>query len=212
MSFRPDWASAPGETIADILKERQLSVIDFAARLGQTSDAVADLLQGRSTITIRTARALQLVLGASVDFWMSRDFQYREAIAQRRATNSSPWQKPPLHSPGDPSRLTALFLGRIWPLCALVPPCSGRARDCHDRVSVRRGVSTTDCWQAREDGPRHLHRRHVCPNERGQSILSIRTLTRRLQSRPIFHSKLCTDRLLYPHRNPVSIEVPLSSH
>ena len=87
MSFRPDWASAPGETIADILKERQLSVIDLAARLGQTSDAVADLLQGRSTITIRTARALQLVLGASVEFWMSRDFQYREDIAQRSATN-----------------------------------------------------------------------------------------------------------------------------
>ena len=87
MSFRPDWTSAPGETIADILKERQLSVIEFAERLGQTSEAVADLLQGRSTITIGTARALQLVLGASVEFWMSRDFQYREDIAQLSATN-----------------------------------------------------------------------------------------------------------------------------
>ena len=50
---------------------------------------------------------------------------------------NSPWQKAPLHSTGDASRLTALFLGRIWPICSLVTPCQPGASP----VSVRRGVS-----------------------------------------------------------------------
>ena len=55
----------------------------------------------------------------------------------RRGSHNSPWQKAPLHSTGDASRLTALFLGRIWPICSLVTPCQPGASP----VSVRRGVS-----------------------------------------------------------------------
>ena len=54
----------------------------------------------------------------------------------------SPWQKAPLHSTGDASRLTALFLGRIWPICSLVTPCQPGASP----VSVRRGVSPRAVW------------------------------------------------------------------
>jgi plasmid maintenance system antidote protein VapI len=80
--FRPDWASAPGDTIADILGERGLSVVEFAQHMGQTLDHARDLLQGRATITLGIARRLEQVLGASVEFWMSRDFQYRQDIAR----------------------------------------------------------------------------------------------------------------------------------
>lgn len=76
--FRPDWASAPGDTIVDILHERHVSTAEFAERIGQSVDSTKDLLQGRTTITIALARSLERVLGASVEFWMSRDFQYRE--------------------------------------------------------------------------------------------------------------------------------------
>jgi len=80
--FVPDWTSAPGDTIADILVERNLSVAEFAGRMGQPIDRTKDLIQGRATITIKIARRLQQVLGASVEFWMSRDFQYREDTAR----------------------------------------------------------------------------------------------------------------------------------
>lgn len=79
--FRPDWASAPGDTIADILGERDLSLIEFAQRMGHTPEHSRDLLQGRATITIGIARRLQQVLGGSVEFWVSRDFQFRQDIA-----------------------------------------------------------------------------------------------------------------------------------
>lgn len=80
--FRPDWASAPGETISDILAEKGISVGDFAERIGETIEHAQGLLEGRTTITIRTAQALALVLGGSAEFWVSRDYQYREHTAR----------------------------------------------------------------------------------------------------------------------------------
>lgn len=85
--FRPDWASAPGDTISDILRERSLSEQEFAQQIGHTPEDVQNLLQGRATITLAVARQLEQVLGASVEFWMSRDFQYRQDIARFNATN-----------------------------------------------------------------------------------------------------------------------------
>lgn len=85
-AFQPDWASAPGDTIADILGERDLSLTEFARRMRYPLEATQDLLEGRATITIALARQLQRVLGASVEFWMSRDFQYRQDVARLHAT------------------------------------------------------------------------------------------------------------------------------
>jgi HTH-type transcriptional regulator / antitoxin HigA len=80
--FCPDWVSPPGDTISDILIERDISTTEFAKLIGCTTDNVNDLLQGRATITIEIARKLEKVLGASVEFWMSRDFQYRKDITR----------------------------------------------------------------------------------------------------------------------------------
>jgi len=75
--FRPNWASPPGDTIADILHEKKLSVTEFASRINQPVQVVNDLLQGRATITIRLSRALSGVLGGTPAFWVTRDSQYR---------------------------------------------------------------------------------------------------------------------------------------
>lgn len=87
--FFPDWVSAPGDTITDILQERGLSEADFARHLGQTLEEVRNLLRGHSTITIAIARQLEKILGASVAFWMSRDFQYRQDISRIHQTDRS---------------------------------------------------------------------------------------------------------------------------
>ena len=46
--------------------------------MGLSAGETRDLLRGRSTITIAIARRLAGSLGGSVEFWMSRDYQYRE--------------------------------------------------------------------------------------------------------------------------------------
>jgi len=83
--FQPNWVSAPGDTISDILEEKDFSVTEFAQSIGRTLEYTNDLLQGRLTITIEDARKLEKVLGASVEFWMLRDFQYREDVAGLQA-------------------------------------------------------------------------------------------------------------------------------
>ena len=88
--FQPDWVSAPGDTILDILKERGLSVAEFAQQIGHSVDQATELLQGRTTITIAIARSLERLFGASVAFWMSRDFQYRQD-ATRLHPDDSGW-------------------------------------------------------------------------------------------------------------------------
>lgn len=90
--FCPNWISPPGDTINDLLRERGIALAEFADRMEQTIERVTDLLQGRSTITIRVARRLEEVLGASVEFWMSRDFQYREDVARLRVPDAE-WLK-----------------------------------------------------------------------------------------------------------------------
>ena len=86
-NFNPDWASPPGETIAAILRARSLSVADLADRVEQNLEDVQGLLEGRSTITLALARRLSSVLGASVEFWMARDYRYRETISKLQVSH-----------------------------------------------------------------------------------------------------------------------------
>ena len=88
-AFLPEWASSPGETITDLLAEKNLSFDDFARLTSLTPDEVRGLLEGRSTISIGLARRLKDLLGASVEFWMSRDYQYREDISRLHAIEQS---------------------------------------------------------------------------------------------------------------------------
>lgn len=89
--FSPQWASPPGDTITDVLHERSVTVSEFAGRIGESADFVQDLLSGRSTITIGLARRLHEVLGASVEFWISRDWKYRDYLHQRLSDDIKRW-------------------------------------------------------------------------------------------------------------------------
>lgn len=80
--FRPGWASAPGETISDILRERALSPSQLANSLGCTVEVVDELIQGRIRITRETAARLEAFLGASAEFWIAREDQYRSDVAR----------------------------------------------------------------------------------------------------------------------------------
>ena len=82
--FRPDWTSPPGSTIRSILRERELSKVDLSERIGLRGDDLEHLLEGRLTISIKLARKLAEFLGASVEFWVSRDFQYQKDVARLR--------------------------------------------------------------------------------------------------------------------------------
>ncbi len=83
--FRPDWISPPGETIADLIEEREWTQADLAKRLGYTTKHISLLINGKAPITEETALKLENVLGSSASFWLSREAQYRAKLAQQEA-------------------------------------------------------------------------------------------------------------------------------
>lgn len=80
--FKPNWTSSPGDTIKDILAARDISDFDFAKRMQFSIEDSLDLIEGRTALTLAIARQLSSILGASVEFWMTRDLQYRQDIAR----------------------------------------------------------------------------------------------------------------------------------
>ncbi|MDB5761633.1 MAG: hypothetical protein JWQ21_628 [Herminiimonas sp.] len=77
--FCPDWASPPGDTISDVLKELDISLERFATQLGIPVSQAEMLLSGELTLTNKIAMALAEVLGSTPGFWMTREVQYQES-------------------------------------------------------------------------------------------------------------------------------------
>lgn len=85
-AFQPMWASAPGETILDILRRRRIDIPSFASDLGESEDYAQCLLEGACAIDRSVAERLQDVIGGSVTFWLNREAQYREDVARLQGT------------------------------------------------------------------------------------------------------------------------------
>jgi HTH-type transcriptional regulator/antitoxin HigA len=81
-SFTPDWVSPPGETIADLLEERDWTQVQLAERLGYTTKHISLLINGKASITEETALKLERVLGSTTAFWLNREAQYRAQLAK----------------------------------------------------------------------------------------------------------------------------------
>jgi HTH-type transcriptional regulator / antitoxin HigA len=67
--FTPDWISAPGETISDLIEEQQWDQVDLADRLGYSSEQLTQLISGQMPIAQETALRLENTLGSSSSFW-----------------------------------------------------------------------------------------------------------------------------------------------
>ena len=93
--FAPDWVSPPGETILDLLEERDWTQQQLADRLGFSLKHVNQLIKAKVPLTEDAAVRLQNVLGAPVGFWLTREAQYRERLAvqdaMERQTAMVPW-------------------------------------------------------------------------------------------------------------------------
>jgi len=77
--FIPDWVTAPGDTIQDILDQHGWTVDDLTAWLACTPERAHGLMRGSVRINKEFARRLTKVLGAGTEqFWLNRDRQYVE--------------------------------------------------------------------------------------------------------------------------------------
>lgn len=93
VDFNPNWASLPGNTIADIMSERKISVEKFAHDMQTSSDVVFGLLQGEIKISQSIAHKLEHILGSTAEFWLQRELRYRAAIERIRENDEATWLK-----------------------------------------------------------------------------------------------------------------------
>lgn len=93
-TFEPDWASAPGESVADLLEERGLTREWFITAMATRVHVnAAGILDGTTPITPMVAHALEELfgLGPPARFWLNRERHYREQLAkiQQRAGSAN---------------------------------------------------------------------------------------------------------------------------
>ena len=77
-TFKRDWISPPGHTIADLLEERNWTQAQLAERLGVSRKHVSELISGKAAISEAIALELARVLGSTVGFWLNREAGYRK--------------------------------------------------------------------------------------------------------------------------------------
>jgi HTH-type transcriptional regulator/antitoxin HigA len=76
--------SAPGETIKDILEEKNWSVEKFAGKIGLTTQEAHKLLKGKMQIEDKLADKLGEVFGTDKEFWLKRDSNYISDLTRRK--------------------------------------------------------------------------------------------------------------------------------
>jgi HTH-type transcriptional regulator/antitoxin HigA len=87
-NFEPDWLSAPGGTILDIIEERGLSSKELAELLSYSVERTERLLAGKDAITRDVATLLAKHLGGSEKFWLSREKLYRDEVARLQSSGN----------------------------------------------------------------------------------------------------------------------------
>lgn len=80
--FTPDYAVPPGETLADLLDEHEMTQTELARRLGVSLKHVNQVIKGAAPISAELALGLEKVLGVSASFWLKREAVYQGKLAE----------------------------------------------------------------------------------------------------------------------------------
>ncbi len=80
--FQPTWVSPPGETILDILSDREISPECLARDIGYDLNGIYALFDGSQEISELLAHKLADAIGPDAEFWLSREQQYREDVSR----------------------------------------------------------------------------------------------------------------------------------
>ena len=95
--YIPDTVSAPGETLLEILESRRMSQAELAERTGRPKKTINEIVKAKAAITPETALQFERVLGIPAGFWITREQNFREALARAKEAleleNQASWLK-----------------------------------------------------------------------------------------------------------------------
>ncbi|HEX4670533.1 MAG TPA: HigA family addiction module antitoxin [Solirubrobacterales bacterium] len=76
-AFSPDYMPPPGETIAELLEEQEMTQTELARRLGVSLKHLNQVIKGSATISAELALGLEKVFSAPANFWLAREAIFR---------------------------------------------------------------------------------------------------------------------------------------
>jgi len=87
LTYRPDYASPPGDLIQEYMEELGISARELARRCGRSGKLMAEIASGKAPVEPETALQLERVLGVSADVWMNMEASYQ--LHQARAAENA---------------------------------------------------------------------------------------------------------------------------
>ena len=79
-------AIPPGYTIKEQLKDRNINLNDFIAKMNMPKEDVELLIEGKIKLTNNLASKLELVLGLPKQFWINLENNYRNKLDAMKKT------------------------------------------------------------------------------------------------------------------------------
>lgn len=76
--YQPDYVSPPGESLQELLDERNINRESFCHQINWSEDLYLGVLSGEKPIERQMAQDLERVLGVPALFWLQRQLRYDE--------------------------------------------------------------------------------------------------------------------------------------
>lgn len=81
LNLRRELLTPPGDDIQETIDAIGMSQKELAERMDRPKEKINDLIKGREPVTMKTAISLERVLGIPKTYWLTREQEYREQLA-----------------------------------------------------------------------------------------------------------------------------------
>lgn len=78
----------PGETLAEVIEDREMSQRELAVRTGMTEKHISTVIHGQKGISAAFARKLEYALGIETSFWMNLQANYDRELLEFEEINN----------------------------------------------------------------------------------------------------------------------------
>lgn len=83
-----DFIIHPGETLAEVLEDREMSQKELAIRTGMTEKHISTVIHGQKNISSSFAKKLEYALGIETEFWMNLQANYERELLEFEELNN----------------------------------------------------------------------------------------------------------------------------
>lgn len=83
-----DFIIHPGETLAEVLEDREMSQKELAIRTGVTEKHISTVINGQKNISSSFAKKLEYALGIETGFWMNLQANYERELLEFEELNN----------------------------------------------------------------------------------------------------------------------------